>query len=225
MGEGSETGARLAELLAALSLGIDLGFGQPMEHVLRQCRIAMRLCELAGAGEGARAAAYYSALLVNVGCHTDAYEQVQWFGDDIALKATKYAEAAGKLAEMARMLRLLGSGATPLHRLRVGFEFALGGHKQAEAMIAQHAGLARSLGDELGLPPGALGASYERWDGKGWPGEREDERIPLAARVIQPAEFAEVAHRNHGIGGAEQREGPSCELDNGSAETFRDHDR
>ena len=40
MGEGSETGARLAELLAALSLGIDLGFGQPMEHVLRQCRIA-----------------------------------------------------------------------------------------------------------------------------------------------------------------------------------------
>jgi len=94
MGEGSETGARLAELLAALSLGIDLGLGQPMEHVLRQCRIAMRLCELAGAGEGARAAAYYGALLVNVGCHTDAYEQVQWFGDDIALKAMRYAEAA-----------------------------------------------------------------------------------------------------------------------------------
>ena len=45
MGEGSETGARLAELLAALSLGIDLGFDQPMEHVLRQCRIAMRLCD------------------------------------------------------------------------------------------------------------------------------------------------------------------------------------
>jgi hypothetical protein len=43
MGEGSETGARLAELLAALSLGIDLRFGQPMEHVLRQYRIAMRL--------------------------------------------------------------------------------------------------------------------------------------------------------------------------------------
>lgn len=104
-----------------------------------------------------RAAAYYSALLVNVGCHTDAYE------------------------------------------------FALGGHKQVEAMIAQHAGLARSLGDELGLPPGALDAlvaSDERWDGKGWPGEREGERIPLAARVIQLAEFAEVAHRNHGTGGA-----------------------
>ena len=37
--------ARLAELVAALSLGIDLGFGQPMEHVLRQCLIALRLAE------------------------------------------------------------------------------------------------------------------------------------------------------------------------------------
>jgi hypothetical protein len=36
---------RLAELVAALSLGIDLGFGQPMEHVLRQCLIALRLAE------------------------------------------------------------------------------------------------------------------------------------------------------------------------------------
>ena len=36
---------RLAELVAALSLGIDLGFGQPMEHVLRQCLIALRLAD------------------------------------------------------------------------------------------------------------------------------------------------------------------------------------
>jgi hypothetical protein len=40
MGPGETSGidraqVRLAELVAALSLGIDLGFGQPMEHVLR----------------------------------------------------------------------------------------------------------------------------------------------------------------------------------------------
>ncbi len=40
---------RLAEAVAALSLGIDLGFGQPMEHVIRQCLIALRLAERAGA--------------------------------------------------------------------------------------------------------------------------------------------------------------------------------
>ena len=34
--QGAVDRVRLAELLAALSLGIDLGVGQPMEHVLRQ---------------------------------------------------------------------------------------------------------------------------------------------------------------------------------------------
>ena len=80
---------RLAELVAALSLGIDLGFGQPMEHVLRQCRIALRIAELAGLDEQTRSAIYYSALLVNVGCPSDEHEQAYWIGDDIALKACK----------------------------------------------------------------------------------------------------------------------------------------
>ena len=86
---------RLAELVAALSLGIDLGFGQPMEHVLRQCLIALRLAERIGLDEQARAVVYYTALLVGVGCHTDAHEQAKWFGDDIALKSIKYEHGPG----------------------------------------------------------------------------------------------------------------------------------
>jgi HD-GYP domain-containing protein (c-di-GMP phosphodiesterase class II) len=196
---------RLAELLAALSLGIDLGFGQSMEHVLRQCRIAMRVCELAGLDDETRAAAYYSALLVNVGCHTDAHEQVRWFGDDIAFKAHKYDDPGNRLAQVTGLLMQLGAGSPPLHRLRVAFEFLLGGHREIEAMIAEHARLARALGEELQLPSGALdalGASYERWDGRGWPGERRGAQIPMAARVIQLAEFVEVAHRNGGVDAA-----------------------
>src|SRR6266540_1481295 len=81
---------RLAELVASLSLGIDLGFGQPMEHVLRQCLIALRLGEQLGLEETERATIYYTSLLVNVGCHSDAHEQAKWFGDDIALKSNKY---------------------------------------------------------------------------------------------------------------------------------------
>src|SRR3954466_14980220 len=81
---------RLAEIVAALSLGVDLGFGQPMEHVLRQCLIALRIADRVGLDEEQRAVVYYTALLVNVGCHTDAHEQAKWFGDDFALKATKF---------------------------------------------------------------------------------------------------------------------------------------
>jgi HD-GYP domain-containing protein (c-di-GMP phosphodiesterase class II) len=193
---------RLAELLGALSLGIDLGFGQPMEHVLRQCRIATRIGDLIELDEGDRAAVYYAALLVNVGCHTDAHEQARWFGDDIALRATKYEHEPYSAGDLASMLRLLGSGGTPLHRVRVAFDFAVSGRKEVDGMLAGHARLARRLGSELDLPDAALdavGASYEMWNGKGVPGERAGSDIPLASRVVQLADFLEVAHRTGGI--------------------------
>jgi len=193
---------RMAELLGALSLGIDLGFGQPMEHVLRQCRIALQLCEVLDLDDDARAAVYYTGLLINVGCHSDAYEQAQWFGDDIAMKSTKYDHEPFSLPDILAMLRMLGSGGTPLHRMRVAFDFAISGRKEVDGMIERHAELARSLATELNLSEAvqeAVGLSYERWDGKGWPGERAGEGIPLASRITQLAEFMEVAHRTGGI--------------------------
>jgi HD-GYP domain-containing protein (c-di-GMP phosphodiesterase class II) len=203
-GVRSDEQVRLAELVAALSLGIDLGFAQPMEHVLRQCRIALRISELLGIDEATRSSTYYSALLVNVGCHTDAHEQAYWFGDDIALKATKFdaGPEAFSVADMVMMVRMLGSGGTPLHRLRVGLDFAVSGRKDIDAQITRHAQLARSLGEELGLGDDVLEAlvtSYERWDGKGFPGELSGEQIPMASRITHLAEFLEVAHRTGGI--------------------------
>jgi len=192
---------RLAELVAALSLGIDLGFGQPMEHVLRQCLIALRMAERAGLDEQQRSVVYYTALLINVGCHADAHEQAKWFGDDIALKSGKYDHKLGSPRQVAASLRLVGSGNPPLHRFRVGLEFAMSGHRDLDDMIARHAALAGSLAEHLGLTEevsAALGAAYEQWDGSGWPGELRGEAIPMAARLAGFAEFVEVAHR---IGG------------------------
>src|SRR6476646_5693969 len=77
---------RLAELVALLSLGTDLGLGQPMEHMIRACLIALRMGERLGLTESERGVVYYSGLLAWVGCHTDAYEQAKWFGDDTLLK-------------------------------------------------------------------------------------------------------------------------------------------
>jgi HD-GYP domain-containing protein (c-di-GMP phosphodiesterase class II) len=192
----------LAELLAALSLGIDLGFGQPMEHVLRQCRIALRIAEQLDLDEATRAALYYTALLVNVGCHTDAFEQAHWFGDDIALKSGKYDHEQMSLGDIAATVRLLGSGGSPLHRIRVAFDFAISGRKELDGMITGHARAARALGEQLGLPDGvlvALAACYERWDGRGFPGDLAGDQVPVASRIAHLAEFLEVAHRSGGI--------------------------
>src|SRR5712672_4313757 len=86
MTEPASARVTLAELLAVLSLATDLGMGQPMEHVLRQCLISLRLAERMRLDEADREVVYYTSMLAWVGCHIDAYEQAKWFGDDTALK-------------------------------------------------------------------------------------------------------------------------------------------
>src|SRR5262249_18618503 len=136
---------------------------------------------------------------------SDAHEQARWFGDDIAMKSTKYDYEPFTAREVVGMLRLLGSGSTPLHRFRTGLEFAMSGYREVSDMIARHAELARELGAQLGLSHDvldALASSYERWDGRGWPGNLTGEQIPLASRIVQLSEFVEVAHRVGGVDAA-----------------------
>jgi HD-GYP domain-containing protein (c-di-GMP phosphodiesterase class II) len=192
---------RLAELLAALSLGIDLGFGQPMEHILRQCLISLRLAERLGLDDEARSAVYYTSLLVNVGCHSDAHEQAKWFGDDIALKATKYTHEPGSVVDFADTLRRIGAGSPVIERVRIGAAFAAGGYRDLQGMLMSHVELAATLATQVGLPAevaDSLRHAYERWDGKGWPNKRRGDEIALAARIAQLAEFVEVANRGGG---------------------------
>jgi HD-GYP domain-containing protein (c-di-GMP phosphodiesterase class II) len=208
--EPDRTHVRLAELVAALSLGIDLGFGQPMEHVLRQCLIALRLGERLGLDDADRAVVYYTALLVGVGCHTDAHEQAKWFGDDFALKALKYEHKMPSISGAIANLKLIGSAETPLSRFRTLVELAIGGWRDLDKMIEYHARMARTLGQQLGLPEQVLDgleSSYEQWDGKGFPGKLSGEQVPLASRISQLAEFTEVAHRVGGVSAAQRLAG------------------
>jgi HD-GYP domain-containing protein (c-di-GMP phosphodiesterase class II) len=196
---------RLAELVSALSLGVDLGFGQPMEHVLRECLIALRLAEVLELDEQTRAVVYYTGLLIGVGCHTDAHEQAKWFGDDIAMKSGKFRDDWGTLRGSVATFARLGAGNPPLHRFRIGLEFLLSGRRDVEDMIANHTKLARALAEQLGLPRAvvdSVGSAYEQWDGRGWPRGLAASGIPLPARIAGLAEFLEVAHRLGGIGHA-----------------------
>src|SRR5712692_8383539 len=92
---------RRVELLAVLSLGADLGMGQPMEHAMRQCLIALRLGDRLGLDRDERASLYYGSLIAWVGCHIDAYEQAKWFGDDLALKRESRLQDMTGLAPLA----------------------------------------------------------------------------------------------------------------------------
>jgi HD-GYP domain-containing protein (c-di-GMP phosphodiesterase class II) len=168
-----------------------------MEHVLRQCLIGLRFADRLGVDEESRAVVYYTSLLLNVGCHSDAHEQAKWFGDDIALKSGKYGNGPG-LRGLLSMLAMVGAGKPPLMRVRVALELLISGRRDVADMISLHAKLAQTLATQLCLAPavvGAIGSAYEQWDGHGFPGLLAGEAIPLASRIAQLAEYVEVAQR------------------------------
>ncbi len=201
----SAEGVRLAELLAVLSLGADLGMNQPMEHVLRQSLIALRLGELLGFGEAARAGLYHSSLIVWVGCHIDAYEQAKWFGDDLALKGDSRQMDATGTAPLKYMASHLGAGRPLLARARMGVRFVAGGHRDVTGMLANHWYAADTLARHLGLDQDVcdtIGQTFERWDGKGIPHGTKGDDLLLPARIVALADVVEVYHRTSGEDGA-----------------------
>src|SRR5215203_3659381 len=176
------TRVRLAELVAMISLGTDLGMGQSMDHVMRQSVIALRLAERLGLDETARAVVYYVGLLGWVGCHVDAYEQAKWFGDDLALKADYRRVDMTRMAARAFMVRHAGAGRGPAERARLGMKFAVEGRHVADSMIENHCLATNVLAAALGLGQDvrdALDQTFERWDGKGVPAGAVGEQILL----------------------------------------------
>jgi HD-GYP domain-containing protein (c-di-GMP phosphodiesterase class II) len=199
------SGVCLTELLAALSLGTDLGLGQPMEHVLRQCVIALGLAERVGLEESERIVMYYVALLAWVGCHADSYEQARWFGDEIAARADVYTDDLVGLGKARFLMRNLGVGEPPLRRSRKAVEFLFSGRAAMEGMHATHCVIAGQLAQRLGLGDAvceALQQVFERWDGKGDPGRLAGTQIARAVRVVQLADVVEVFHRAGGVDAA-----------------------
>jgi HD-GYP domain-containing protein (c-di-GMP phosphodiesterase class II) len=197
---------RLAELLAVLSLATDLGMGQPMEHVLRQCLISLRLAKRLGLDEADREVVYYAALIAWVGCHVDAYEQAKWFGDDTALKSDfRRVDFAAPVAAPLFMLRHLGAGRPAVERARLGVAFLGDGRRAAEAMLENHWLAADELAARLGLSQrvrDSVEQTFERWDGKGVPKGARKEEILLSSRLVTLADVVEVFHRAGGTDAA-----------------------
>jgi HD-GYP domain-containing protein (c-di-GMP phosphodiesterase class II) len=196
------TGLRRAELLAAISLAIDLGLGQPMEHMLRSSLIATRIAERMGLDATQRAIVYYANLVGWVGCHADSHELSALFGDDIAFRADTYGVDMTGLPFLRLMLSHVGRGSPGWERGIRAAAFTLTARNQVAKLIDSHCSSAGVLSDRMGLDRQvgeALAYIFERWDGRGMPNGARGEQIPDEIHIVHLADVVEVHLRTGGL--------------------------
>ncbi|HVT42670.1 MAG TPA: HD domain-containing phosphohydrolase [Acidimicrobiales bacterium] len=194
---GPPAGVTLSEIVATLSLVSDLGMGRPVERVLRQTVIAMRLAQRAGCDDSVRSATYYTSLLTWIGCATDTSDLAELFGDEVALYADTHEGDLAGMSMAVFMVRHLGRGSSPIRRLSMRSQFLGTAGRSVQNVMMAHCQSAGALAGRLGLGDDVsqpLVQAFERWDGRGVPGAVGADDLAMAARLVQLADFVEAFH-------------------------------
>jgi HD-GYP domain-containing protein (c-di-GMP phosphodiesterase class II) len=193
---------RLAEAAGVLALATDLAMGQPLEHGLRVAMLAVRVAEAMSLTEDQRATVFYTGLLHFAGCTAESEIDARMFGDEMTARPQMMPAFTGTRRELiTRTMRVAHQDRTPLARAATIARSAPGGISEFRKWARTHCDMARLLGARMGLTgqvQEALGNLYERWDGKGMPGELRGERIPVAVRVMHVAQDADMAWQHGG---------------------------
>ena len=204
---------RLGEFVAALALAQDNAFGQPLESQLRSCLLATWICEAAGVEKAVRDTTYWVALLRYVGCTGHAHEVATIFGDEIAIRAQTLVHDAANPAEVIRdVIAYATAGRSQEERDAIVKMIHATAREWAVHNFASGCEVADMLVRRLDFGPEvrtALGFTFERWNGNGYPAHVGGETIPVAMRVVHLSHDMEAIGRlfspQHAIDAARDR--------------------
>ena len=202
VGGHGRRGVRRAELVSALSLAVDLGLGQPMEHVLRASLIGGRLGEAIGLDDDDRLVVFYASLLAWVGCHADSHELAAWFGDEMSFRSDIIGVDRAGFPLLVFLFGHLGAGRPLPTRARLAGTFLITGRTAIMESITTHCLVTAHLAERLGLGGAVADAVrqlFERWDGKGWPSGLRADELNIPIRIVQLAHTVEVFARSWGV--------------------------
>ena len=198
---------RLSHVLSGLSYALDLTEGQRQGHAIRSCLIGMRIATELQLSADQRSALFYSLLMKDLGCSSNAARFAALFGaDDQRVKADLKTTDWPRALEAFRFVaRNIAPGQFWLTRafqlLGVLTRGPAGAREVVLTRCERGADIARMLGfhDETVQ---AIRALDEHWDGAGQPYALEGEDIPLLARILGLAQTAEVFVTTYGVDAA-----------------------
>ncbi|WP_265457913.1 HD-GYP domain-containing protein [Aeromonas salmonicida] len=192
------SGLRLSELIGSLSHALDMTEGQPRGHCIRCCWIGSRLGEQLGLDAGQCHDLYYTLLLKDLGCSSNAARICElYLTDDLHFKRD-FKLVDGSLSEVVNfVLGHTGLQADLLGRFRSLFHIFRNGDQIANELIQTRchrgADIARQLrfSDEVA---GGILSLDEHWNGKGRPLQLAGEAIPLFSRIALLCQVVDVFH-------------------------------
>lgn len=203
---GSVGSLRLAEILAALSKALDLTEGQPPGHCIRCCYVGVHIARRIGLDAEATGELYYTLLLKDLGCSSNAARICQlYLTDDIGFKKS-FKEIDDGLAKVLRfVLQQTGLKAGLAERFRALANIVRNGGEIAQELIETRcqrgAAIARKMRFGENVAQG-IRSLDEHFDGGGRPQGLKGEAIPLYSRIALLAQVVDVFFRVGGIASA-----------------------
>ncbi len=191
-------GLRLSELIASLSHALDMTEGQPEGHCVRCCWIGMHLGKVVGLPEPSLWELYYTLLLKDLGCSSNAARICElYITDDLSFKRDfKLLDGSLKQA-LNFVFNHTGLQASLADRFSKLLNVMRHGDKMAQELIQTRcqrgADIARQLRFSEAIASG-IHSLDEHWDGAGRPDGLSGDAIPIYARIALLSQVVDVFH-------------------------------
>lgn len=195
-------GLQLSELISALSHALDMTEGQPPGHCMRCCWIGMQLADHLKLSAEERWELYYTLLLKDLGCSSNAARICELYGtDDLSFKRD-FKWVDGSLGQVVRfVLQHTGKNEGVAERFRKLMRIAREGEELADEIISTRCERGAAIARDLGFSEQVCAGIHsldEHWSGEGRPEGLKGDQIPLYARVALLTQVVDVFHNASG---------------------------
>ena len=206
----------LSAIIGSLSYALDLTEGLPAGHSLRCCWVGMHVGRQLGMDSEALSHLYYTLLLKDAGCSSNAARLFELYGtDDRQVKRDFKQVDTDSLMRLGRfVLSHVGVGKSLHERVNRILNLAQNGEQFATELITTRCERGANISLQLGFDDevaAGIRCLDEHWNGRGKPAHLAGEAIPLASRIALLSQVVEVFHsaegRQHVLGEVRGRAG------------------
>lgn len=192
----------LHEVIGALSHAIDMTEGQPQGHAIRCALIGMRIGAGLGLPENQMADLYYTLLMKDLGCSSNAARICAlYLADDITFKHDFKLMGTTLPAAIRFVLQNTGLKSGLSERFKATVNILCNGGQISRELIEVRCHQGGDIAAKLRFPVAVqdgIRALDEHWDGAGKPYGLAGPHIPITSRIALLAQVVDVFHQAEG---------------------------